>query len=310
MPLKFEYDPNQVGLAALGDGLMILIGNPIYLTLIKKISVPLVAFFGCMLMTLTTAAPYFSTAPPVFVFRYLSGLGAPMAIPAVSAIVSIIAPPHRRGAWTGLTLAAQALGRAAAPASLGVLFDVDYHIPFCISGGVALLGALLCLCIAPRVPKAQKRDADQEPHDSAGISPEGQSRSRSQSEESLELTKQCEILLRSLRERRELIEMRKNILQEGQPDPLNQMASEEERAQATVDLSEWLVRLLDSNGYTNWPVNLEGVKLMLFNSFPPIRTQSQVDKLTDIIAVLDRHIGMAEKSKFFEGGEDLFRAMF
>jgi hypothetical protein len=313
MPAKFDYDPNQVGLSALGDGVMILIGNPIFLTLIKKIRVPLVACIGCLLMSLVALVPFFSAELPLFIFRYVSGLGGPMAIPAVSAIVSVIAPPQRRGAWTGLTLAAQSLGRAVAPAALGVLFDVDYHIPFLISGGVALLGALLALCIAPRVPMAGKKPPHQVPSEKpvdSIVPPESQDRVRSQEEESEELSKQCETLLCALRERRALAETRKNCVEEGLPDPVAIVVSPEDRANATTELSAWLVRLLESNGYTNWPAHMDGVKLMLFNSFPPVRRESPSDKLTDLIAVLDRHIAMAEKAQLFEGGEDLFRAMF
>lgn len=310
MPSKFDYGPNQVGLASLGDGLMILVGNPIFLFLIKRLRVPLVAFIGCMLMSLTAFAPFFSDEIPVFIFRYVAGVGAPMAIPAASAIVSLIAPPRRRGAWTGITLAAQSLGRAVAPAALGVLFDADHHIPFCAASAVALVGACLCLCLFPRVPRPAKKHADQTPTDKAVESTpsevEIEVRNRSQSD----LSKQCETLLCALRERRTQLETRKNTLEEGGSDPSIREISAEERANATTEISQWLTRLLESNGYKNWPVHLDGIKLMLFNSFPPVRAEPQIDKLTDIIAVLDRHIGMAEKSQLFDGTEDIFRAMF
>lgn len=257
-------------------------------------------------MSLTAFAPFFDTEVIVFIFRYVSGLGGPMAVPAVSAIVSLIAPPHRRGAWTGLTIGIQSLGRAVAPASLGILFDVDHRIPFCITGGVALLAAVLTLCLAPRVPRPT---APTDKGDEPSISGETPVRHRSTSDVSLELSKQCETLLCALKERRAVAETRKISLKDGLPDT-PPPATEEERMKARAELSEWFVKLLESNGWTNWPAHLDGVKLMLFNSFPPIRTERQEDKVTDIIAVLDRHIGMAEKSEMFEGGEDLFRAMF
>lgn len=313
MPAKFEYGPNEVGLAALGDGVMILVGNPIYLFLIKKIRVPLVAVIGCTLMSLTAFAPFFSDELPVFIFRYVAGLGGPMAVPAVSAIVSLIAPPQHRGAWTGITLAGQSLGRFVAPATLGVLFDADQRIPFCLAGGVALLGAFLSLGLAPRLPRPSKKQGDQAPSDKvaeSSLTPETEARSRSPAMESEELSKQCETLLCKLRERRARLEMRKNTLEEGGTDPDFHEISADERATATFEISQWLVRLLESNGYQNWPAHMEGIKLMMFNSFPPVRKEPQVDKLTDIIAVLNRHIEVAEKSKLFDGAEDLFRALF
>ena len=67
--------------------------------------------------------------------------------------------------------------------------------------------------------------------------------------------------------------------------------------------------LLDMHGYRNWPERLDGIKLMLFNSLPPLHTGSKLEMLTDLIDVLEGHISMAEGAKLFEGADDLMNAL-
>jgi MFS family permease len=315
LPAKFNFDTNKVGLAALGDGLMILCGTPVYMMLIKHIRVPLVAAVGCVMMSLQAACPFFPDLLPVFVFRYASGLGGPLAIPAVSAIVSLIAPPHRRGAWTGLTLAAQALGRTVAPVALGVIFDLDYRIPFCIIGGIALSGLFLTLCIAPRLPRVQKTQsgpgaARKEQAEDPGIVPDIQiPETTLEVDELSEVSHHAEALVLRLREKQAKVQSRLTVLEEGKPDLDAPFVSPEERESAATHLSEWFVKLLERNGYNNWPAHMDGIKLMIFNSFPPVRTGSQVEKLTDIITVYEGHIAMAEQSRLLDGIEDVVQAI-
>lgn len=77
---------------------------------------------------------------------------------------------------------------------------------------------------------------------------------------------------------------------------------------AKAELNDWFIGLLEQNGYKNWPEHLAGVKLMLFNSFPPLRKESEQEKFEDLITVLEGHIAMAENSSLFEGADDLIHA--
>jgi len=86
------------------------------------------------------------------VLRYVCDIGSPLAIPSVNAIVSLVAPAEKRGAWMGMTMGVQSLAQAVAPAVLGVTFDANYRAPFLIIGGMMLVSFMISAALIPMVP--------------------------------------------------------------------------------------------------------------------------------------------------------------
>eukprot|EP00931_Biecheleriopsis_adriatica_P048930 TRINITY_DN28283_c0_g1_i1.p1 TRINITY_DN28283_c0_g1~~TRINITY_DN28283_c0_g1_i1.p1 ORF type:complete len:614 (-),score=84.83 TRINITY_DN28283_c0_g1_i1:111-1871(-) len=323
MPVKFDFDPNEVGLAALGDGIMIFLGTPVYLLLIKRFSVFTVAALGSLLGSLVFISPYLELIP-LLVVRYVSTIGGPLAVPASSAIVAVVAPPHRRGAWTGLALASQSLGRTVSPAILGVTFDIDVHLPFLIGGATLGLGGLCCIAMRLRMCLRRRRaklDAPSAPVDPQTVGEKGDEASKV-NQESIsssapgvsdieQLSQHAEALVLRLRNQQELVLLRKASLESGQADSdLHQPTSPEDRAEKRMELGTWLVDTMERHNYTTWPQHLDAIKLMLFNAFPPLSSTSELERLQDLMNVFEGHIGMAERSELFDNAEDLMNAAF
>lgn len=308
-PLKFGFDPNMVGLASLGDGVMILVGNPIYLALIKRMRLPLVAAMGCTLMVLTAVCPFCENLSAYLVLRYVACIGAPLAMPTGMAIVSLVAPPHRRGAWTGLVVASRNVGQVLAPILLGVTFDLDYHVPFVISAGTIFVGFLALMVVAPRVPIARRNQglakSDNKDGELSGADPQVHAVADIESDI---LSQHAEVLVMRLRNEQERIRLLLDTVKEGKETFGSDEATPDRRLNAKVELNDWFIELLEQNGYKNWPEHLDGMKLMLFNSFPPLRKESQQERFEDLITVLEGHIAMAENSSLFDGADDLIHA--
>mmetsp|Transcript_58926 Transcript_58926/g.140652 ORF Transcript_58926/g.140652 Transcript_58926/m.140652 type:complete len:592 (+) Transcript_58926:74-1849(+) len=317
LPSQHNFDPNQVGLASLGDGVAILLANPLYMFLIRRVRLPTVCLIGSVLMILQAICPHVAVAP-LLIARYISGFGTSLLMPGVSAIVGAIAPAHKRGAWSGMTIASQNLGRTVSPILIGLTFDVDYHLPFWINSGVAVLCCVTAAVLIPRVPMATEAPAAAATKDGKqGLDdvPEEQSGEYSQSVAATfafesELSLKTEALIEKLQERRDLMQKRLTMLANGEDDVLAPpMASPEKFAECRVELANWFTGTLEARGYNNWPEHLDGVKLILTNSFPPLRTTSQIDKVVDLISVLEGHIMMAENSSLFNGVEDLVHSI-
>merc|ERR1711979_36086 len=81
--------------------------------------------------------------------------------------------------------------------------------------------------------------------------------------------------------------------------------SQECKEEAKGELADWLVSLMESHGYGNWPAYMDALKLMLYNSFPPLRSSTREQKLADMTHVFEAHIDMAEKTELFIGADNL-----
>merc|ERR1740121_2413728 len=297
---------------------MILFGNPWYMYLVKRIRVPVIAAIGCAIMALITICPFMEHLLPLFVFRYVCAIGGPMAIPSVTAIVSLIAPAKKRGAWTGMTMGVQNLARTVAPAVLGVTFDSDYRVPFLISGGMMLVAFMACVALVPMVPHvhlAKPAAKPAEPSDSeypaaekseVAIDMDAASDGQPQSSEPDELSVHAEALLVKLRAQQDDIRLKLRKAKDGQLESeVVPQHTPEQRANAKKELNDWLVVLLESHGWVRWPEHLDGIKMILFNSFPQLRMTSTLEKLSDLIEVFGNHIAMAERYDMFHGADDL-----
>jgi len=263
------------------DGLMVLVGNPIFLSIIKCIRIPSAGAIGCVFMVAVTFCAFTSSTPVTLVFGFISSIGLPIAMPAVSNIVTQVAPPQARGAWTGMTIAAQSLGRAIGPLVFGYILDIDQHWAFLLLGGTAVCAAILCLLLVPFVPLISEAAAAQQ------VTEPQLFMTSTRAEEML-----CDTLAAGLRQRRQYWEDQLELVRSGQ-DLVPMRVSAERRAAAKGDLIDWLAELLDVRGYWNWPENLEGLKLMLCNTFPRLRSTSAEDGLADTISLYDAHIHMA-----------------
>lgn len=289
---EFGFTPNDIGLASLVDGLMVLVANPIFLGMIKCIRIPSAGVIGCVLMVSATFCAFTSSTPLSLVFGFISSIGIPIAMPVVSNIVTQVAPPQTRGAWTGMTVAAQSLGRAVGPLAFGYVLDIDQHWAFLLLGGSAVCAAGLCLMLVPFVPMPGEAGLQQAALQQ--VTEPQLSMSSTRVEELL-----SDALIAGLRQRRQYWEDQLELVRAGQdlaPVPV----SFERREAAKGELIEWLAELLDIRGYWNWPENLEGLKLMLYNTFPRLRISSQEDRLTDAIYLYNAHIHMAESSANFQ----------
>lgn len=123
------------------------------------------------------------------------------------------------------------------------------------------------------------------------------------------LSEQAEVLVMRLRAEQERVRLRLDTIKEGKIDSNKDGEVSSERfLSAKADLNNWFIDLLEQHGYKRWPEHLDGIKLMLFNSFPPLSKESELQKLEDIIAVLEGHISMAENSELFERAGDLVGA--
>merc|ERR1712050_98368 len=118
------------------------------------------------------------------------------------------------------------------------------------------------------------------------------------------LSQHAEALVVQLRERRRAWQERLDLHKAGL-ETVPERASKERREEAKGELVEWLVSLMETHGYGNWPEYMDAVKLMLYNSFPPLRSSTREQKLTDMIHVLEAHIDMAEKTEVFLGADNL-----
>jgi len=260
-----------------------------------------VAVFGCLLMSLLTVFAYADSVVTALIFKFIGVIGAPIAMPAVTAIVSLIAPAHRRGAWTGLTIAAQSLGRTVGPPVIGMLYDIDIHSSFLALGFAALCAAVLSALLIPFIPITKKGAVSTAARNASPAIAEEEPATTCSSEV---LSEHAVALVAKLRQRRNHYQDKLEEIKTGKyvvPEP----STPEKRREARGELIEWLAELMEVHGYTNWPDHLDGVKLMLFNAFPRLRSSSREDKISDLIRVFEAHIDMAEKTEMFVGAEDL-----
>jgi len=304
LPAVYDFTPNEVGLVVFGAAIVVLLSNPVYLQLLKRARVPAIAAFGCLAMTAAIPVPFFSHSAGAIALYYVCVVGPSLAMPATSAMVTTVAPPPKRGAWTGICLAIQALGRTLGPIIVGVAWDVDIKSPFVIMGAFSLLGCVVSLLLVPRLPfvssdqkkitqKQEQATSNEQSEATVGQLPSGEDsdlvqRLRSKQTEMQDLVRELEAGV---------------VLSQHAPWQLA-----EKRDGAKVELSDWLVTMLESNGYQAWSEHLDGIKLMLYNAFPPIHSDSRVTKLKKLIQLVDHHVSVAESrrsSDLFDDAEDL-----
>jgi len=263
---------------------------------------------GCMLLSLCVLCPFMDNLSAYLVLRYVAGIGVPLAMPTGMAIISLVAPPHRRGAWTGLVVASRNLGQVVGPILLGMTFDLDYHIPFVISGGTICIGCLALMVVVPRVPMARFGQGVVKSDDKVGDLSCADPEAPVVDIESDILSQHAEMLVMRLRNEQERIQLLLDTVKEGKESLEVDEATPENRLIAKTELNDWFIELLEQNGYINWAEHLDGMKLMLFNSFPPLRKESQLGRYEDLITVLEGHIAMAENSSLFDGVDDLIHS--
>ncbi|KAL3926665.1 MAG: hypothetical protein SGPRY_003194, partial [Prymnesium sp.] len=115
------------------------------------------------------------TLPLLSAFRAIAMLAQPMGQPVGPAIVSLVAPPARMGAWMAAVSTSSSLIRALAPLMLGILFDQDPSVPFIVTGSAASLTFLCAALLIQRVPRPHAGSAtaptaelpSSEPHEQA-----------------------------------------------------------------------------------------------------------------------------------------------
>lgn len=147
---------SHVGLLQWGDGVALLIGNQIFSRVSSRKGIPFTACIGALITLFQIGVPLSGSLSVLSFFRYVAMLGAPIQMPAASAITSPVAPRHRMGAWMAATSSAQALVRALTPLLMGPMYDENSSVPFFISSGGVLLAILWAVLLIPRVPVQRK----------------------------------------------------------------------------------------------------------------------------------------------------------
>jgi MFS family permease len=94
--------------------------------------------------------------------RVLGGLLSSAALPAAFAYAADVSPPEQRSAAMGMVGAAIGLGVAFGPAVGGALMELGLRVPYFVSGGIGLVGAVLIALsmpesLTPEVRQAQLR---------------------------------------------------------------------------------------------------------------------------------------------------------
>jgi len=199
---------------------------------------------------------------------------------------------------------------------LGLVFDADIRMPYVVLCCVTGTGVLVCIALAPLVPRSNKAkplvaspaqtavpDKASEPPSVAGSEDLDPEAAREAS-----LSDSAEKWVMTLRARQAVVTQKLATAKEdGALSDMEPPVPADRRLASKDELIAFMVDLLDKHGWDQWPDHLDGIKLLLFNSFPPLRKTSQEDKLVDIIRVFESHIQMAERSEFFEGAEDIGR---
>ena len=100
------------------------------------------------------------TLSQVFLIRLLSGVGAGMVWPALSAFIVDLAPVERRGETMGFLSAMEMVGFAAGPLLGGFLYSVGgMNLPFWGCSVLALLSAVLIWSMVQEKPPGKKAPA-------------------------------------------------------------------------------------------------------------------------------------------------------
>lgn len=95
----------------------------------------------------------------LFLWRFLTGIGAAFIMPPVMAYAADITTTEERGKAMGLIGAAISFGFMIGPGIGGALSNVDLHFPFFAAGGAAIVTSFLALVLLPKtkpVTTAQK----------------------------------------------------------------------------------------------------------------------------------------------------------
>jgi MFS family permease len=160
------YLQQMLGLSALGAGAafvpMMLIGaalTPFSARLAEKLSARLLIIAGLVLMTaglvaIATVAP----AAPVWglaLLMILAGLGGPLVMPPMTAVLLNSVPGHRAGTASGIFNTSRQVGGALAVAVFGALlasragFLTGLRVSLLIAGGIALAAATVSTRLTP-----------------------------------------------------------------------------------------------------------------------------------------------------------------
>jgi len=199
-----------------------------------------------------------------------------------------------------MTMAAQSLGRTVGPPIHGFLFDLDYQSSYLVLGVVALCGALASLLLLPFVPMANRAA----PSSSLPAEELPDSAEQGQDESSVSFAGEREALVCRLHQRKRHYQDVLELVKAGQEDHRVPISSDD-RAQAKHEMTEWLVSMIEARGYDNWPRYQDALRLMFLNTFPPLRTASREEQLSDFVRMFEAHIAMAEQTKTFAWSEGL-----
>ena len=89
--------------------------------------------------------------------RFVEGVVTAGLLPAAMAAVGDLAPPDRRGQWTGAVMGGYSLGLVVGPTFGGVLYEAwGFAAPFVVSAGLALPAALLIAALVPETRPARR----------------------------------------------------------------------------------------------------------------------------------------------------------
>ncbi|KAL1530116.1 hypothetical protein AB1Y20_001036 [Prymnesium parvum] len=299
---KFGLDANQIGLLQWGDGIVLMVGNQIFTRLAARRGVCVVACTGALLSIFQSGIGFSASLPVLTVFRSLSMLGPPMCQPVAPAIVSLVAPPKRMGAWMAAVSASSTLIRAIAPPLLGPLYDVNPAIPFLVTASAASLTILCASLLNSRVPTANETSTLSEiPSASMGLASidepaaatadvlandSADSRHAEHGVEPSELDDSTTLRTLELEYERLLL-VQKKLLDGEEVEDVDLTA---EVTEADVEeLGRWMGQMLERQGYRHWFQHKDAIRAIAQHSFPRIRETPRVSRVTDILGVLGAH---------------------
>jgi DHA1 family tetracycline resistance protein-like MFS transporter len=302
-------DPNAIGLLQFGDGVALLAGNLIFVSLSARFGVPRAACFGALLTTAQTGIPFFGrdSLLGLSAFRYLAMVGVPMTQPAAPAIVSMVAPAAQLGAWMAAMSTVQALVRATSPLLLGPLYDEFAAslpgMPFLLTAGGCCFTMGITLLLHARLPARPPPGAvtstaevavpplpTAEAEQSSAAESGGESSSGAERTDASHVSsRRCNADVANLcDEYSRLLTLVRG--HESGEAILSGGHEEGDVSEADVrEMGEWMAAMLSAQGYTQWAKHKAIIRALAVNSFPKVRCTSRVAHVEDLLSVLSAH---------------------
>jgi MFS family permease len=128
--------------------------------IVKKIGEPKLIAMSLFLAAVGIALlPFMRSWGTLLGVLAIFAVGSSLTRPPVFGMISLLAPANEQGATMGVTQGIGSLARIVGPMFAGMLFDVNFYLPYLICGGLCFITAAITLSFLTHIPAPAPAEA-------------------------------------------------------------------------------------------------------------------------------------------------------